>query len=65
MTKLRIGELCAGYGGLGMAVEAALDAELTWVSEYEEAPSRILAHHWPDVPNYGEIGRASCRERVF
>lgn len=53
--KLKIGELCAGYGGLGMAVEEVFGAELAWVSEFDDAPSRILAHHWPNVPNYGDM----------
>ena len=26
-----------------------------WFVEYDDAPSRILAHHWPDVPNYGDV----------
>jgi DNA (cytosine-5)-methyltransferase 1 len=52
---MRLGELFAGYGGLGMAVEEVFGAELAWVSEWEPAPSKILAHHWPDVPNYGDI----------
>src|SRR5690606_25761223 len=51
----RVGSLFAGYGGLDLAVEQVLDAELAWVSESEDAPSRILAHHWPDVPNLGDI----------
>lgn len=54
---LTIGELCAGYGGLGMAVEEVFGARLAWVSEYETAPSKILAHHWPDVPNLGDMTR--------
>ena len=54
---LRLGELFAGYGGLGMAVEEVFGAELAWVSEFEEAPSKILAHHWPTVPNHGDITR--------
>jgi DNA (cytosine-5)-methyltransferase 1 len=52
---MRLGELFAGYGGLGMAVEEVFGAELAWVSEWEPAPSKILAHHWPDVPNYGDV----------
>lgn len=52
---LRLGELFAGYGGLGMAVEEVFGAELAWVSEWEAAPSKILAHHWPHVPNYGDV----------
>ncbi|WP_282824134.1 DNA cytosine methyltransferase [Gulosibacter sediminis] len=59
---LRLGELFAGYGGLGLGVEQALAAlghraERAWVSEFDPAPSRILAHHWPDVPNLGDITR--------
>lgn len=52
---MKLGELFAGYGGLGMAVEEVFGAELAWVSEWEEAPSKILAHHWPNVPNHGDI----------
>lgn len=52
---LRLGELCAGYGGLGMAVEEVFNAETAWFSEFDAAPSKILAHHWPDVPNYGDM----------
>jgi DNA (cytosine-5)-methyltransferase 1 len=52
---MKLGELCAGYGGLGMAVEEVFGAELAWVSEFDEAPSKILAHHWPDVPNHGDM----------
>ena len=52
---MRLGELCAGYGGLGMAVEEVFGATTAWFSEYDAAPSKILAHHWPDVPNYGDM----------
>jgi DNA (cytosine-5)-methyltransferase 1 len=52
---MRLGELFAGYGGLGLAVEEVFGAELAWVSEWEPAPSKILAHHWPSVPNYGDV----------
>lgn len=53
--KLRLGELCAGYGGLAKAIEEVFDAETVWVSEFEEAPSKILAHHWPNAHNYGDM----------
>jgi DNA-cytosine methyltransferase len=52
---LTLGELCAGYGGLGKAAENVLGAELAWYSEYDAAPSKIMAHHWPDVPNLGDM----------
>ena len=52
---MRLGELCAGYGGLGMAVEEVFGATTAWFSEFEEAPSKILAHRWPGVPNHGDM----------
>jgi DNA (cytosine-5)-methyltransferase 1 len=57
-----IGELFAGYGGLGMGVQAALGGELAWVSDLTHTasgrrtgPGRILDHRFPDVPNLGDI----------
>lgn len=52
---LRIGELFAGVGGLGMGVTSVIGGEIAWFSEYDQAPSRILAHHFPTVPNHGDI----------
>ena len=53
--RLTLGELCAGYGGLGKAAETVLGAELKWYSEFDSAPSKIMAHHWPGVPNLGDM----------
>ncbi len=44
-----------GYGGLDMAVSSVLGGSVAWHVEYDKAPSRILAHHHPDVPNYGDV----------
>lgn len=52
---LRIGSLCSGYGGLDLAVEAVFDAHTAWFCEYDRDPSAILAHHWPDTPNHGDV----------
>lgn len=52
---LTIGELCAGYGGLSMAIEEVFTARPAWFSEFDPAPSKILAHHWPHVPNLGDM----------
>jgi DNA (cytosine-5)-methyltransferase 1 len=38
-----------------MAVEEVFGATTAWFSEFDEAPSKILAHHWPNVPNYGDM----------
>lgn len=55
MSGPRIGELFAGYGGLGMGVQAAYGGEVVWVSEFDKGPSKILAHRFPGVPNHGDI----------
>jgi DNA (cytosine-5)-methyltransferase 1 len=52
---VKIGSLFSGYGGLDMGVQAVLGGEVAWHVEFDAAPSKILAHHWPDVPNYGDI----------
>ena len=38
-----------------MAAETVLDAETAWFCEWDDAPSKILAHHWPDVPNFRDV----------
>jgi DNA (cytosine-5)-methyltransferase 1 len=57
MTKLRVGSLFSGYGGLDLAVLNVLDAEMAWHCEWEDAPSAILAKHFPDVPNYRDVSK--------
>lgn len=54
-SKLTAGELFAGYGGLALAVEYALNATTAWVCEFEEAPSKILAQHFPEAPNFRDV----------
>lgn len=52
---LRIGSLFSGYGGLDLGVQAVIGGDVVWHVEFDEAPSKILKHHWPDTPNYGDI----------
>lgn len=42
-------------GGLDLAVEAVTGARPAWFCEWDDAPSKILAHHWPDVPNFRDV----------
>ena len=51
----RILELCAGYGGLGMAVSALTGARVAWVAEIDKHASKVLAARYPDAPNIGDI----------
>ncbi|WP_350347228.1 DNA cytosine methyltransferase [Agromyces sp. G08B096] len=57
MSALTIGSLCSGYGGLDLAVEEFFAARTEWFAEFEDAPSRVLEHHWPGVPNLGDMTR--------
>lgn len=50
-----IGDLCAGYGGLGMAAEQVTGGRTVWHVENDAAPSGILAHHHPGVRNFGDL----------
>ena len=52
---MRALSLFAGYGGLTLAIEEVFGAELVAYSEFDPAPSAVMAHHWPYVPNLGDI----------
>lgn len=52
---MKIGSLFSGYGGLDLAVEAVVGATPVWHSEIDPHASKLLAAHWPDVPNLGDI----------
>lgn len=52
---LTVGSMFSGYGGLDLAVEAAFNATTSWHCEWEDAPSKVLAARWPNVPNYRDV----------
>lgn len=54
-------ELCAGYGGLGMAVEALTGERVAYVAENDPAASKVLAMRFPDAPNLGDIREIDWR----
>jgi len=45
-----------------MAVEEVFGAELVWQSELDKAASAVLSHHWPGVPNLGDISAVDWSE---
>lgn len=51
----RIGSLFSGYGGLDLAVMDVLGGDVVWHCEWDDAPARILEHHFPGVPNYRDV----------
>lgn len=53
---MRLGSLCTGYGGLDLGAELALGPlEHVWHAEIDPDASKVLAAHWPDVPNLGDL----------
>jgi DNA (cytosine-5)-methyltransferase 1 len=60
MTALTVGSLFSGIGGLDLGLERA-GMRVIWQSEIDLYSSRVLAKHWPDVPNYGDIKEIDWR----
>ncbi len=52
---MKIGSLFSGYGGLDRAVSKVTGATVAWHCEFDKAPSKILEHLYPGVPNYGDV----------
>ncbi|GAA4613022.1 DNA cytosine methyltransferase [Saccharopolyspora hordei] len=52
---MRIGSLFSGYGGLDLAVQRVLGGRVAWHADNDPAATAVLAHHWPDVPNHGDV----------
>jgi DNA (cytosine-5)-methyltransferase 1 len=54
-TGPRIASLCTGYGGLDIAVQQIYGGEVVVCAENDKHAARIVAHHYPNVPNVGDI----------
>ena len=52
---MKIGSLFSGYGGLDIAVTELTGATVVWHCEWEDAPSQILEHNFPGIPNYKDV----------
>ena len=51
---LTVGSLFSGIGGLDLGLERA-GMDVIWQSEIDPYACKILAKHWKDIPNYGNI----------
>ena len=51
---MRFGSVCSGIEAASVAWEP-LGWQAAWFSEIEPFPCAVLAHHYPDVPNYGDM----------
>jgi len=52
--KLQYGELFAGVGGFGTGMEQA-GYEPVFQVEWDKNCQKILHHHWPTVPKWGDV----------
>jgi DNA (cytosine-5)-methyltransferase 1 len=61
LRLLGLGRVMLRYGSVCSGVEAATAAwhplgwQPQWFSEIEAFPSAVLAHHYPDTPNHGDM----------
>ena len=60
---LTVGSLFSGIGGLDLGLERA-GMKVIWNSEIDPYACRVLAKHWPEVPNVGDIKRVDWRNIV-
>jgi DNA (cytosine-5)-methyltransferase 1 len=51
---VRFGSVCSGIEAASVAW-GPLGWKAAWLSEIEPFPSTVLAHHYPDVPNLGDM----------
>jgi DNA (cytosine-5)-methyltransferase 1 len=51
---MRFGELFAGVGGFSIGLEQA-GWKCGWQVEWDPHCQQTLAHHWPDVPRWGDV----------
>jgi len=63
MKPLTVGSLFSGIGGLDLGFERA-GMRVIWQSEIDPYACKVLAKHWPEVPNLGDIKRINFADVV-
>lgn len=54
IDKLTFGSVCSGIEASQLAF-APFGYEQLWSSEIAEFPSKVLDHHYPNIPNLGDM----------
>lgn len=57
-----MGTFCSGIGAPEVAARGMFDP--VWFAEIEPFPSAVLAHHWPHVPNLGDMTAPDLVQRI-
>lgn len=57
---LTYGSVCSGIEAVSIAWRN-LPFRPLWFSEIEPFPCAVLAHHWPDIPNHGDMTQLADR----
>ena len=60
---LTVGSLFSGIGGLDLGLERA-GMKVIWQSEIDPYACKVLAKHWPEVVNHGDIKKIDWRNVV-
>ncbi|WP_370559866.1 Dam family site-specific DNA-(adenine-N6)-methyltransferase [Escherichia coli] len=60
---MRYGSVCSGIEAASVAWES-LGWQPAWFAEIEAFPSEVLAHHWPDVANLGDMTKIAAAVRT-
>jgi len=58
---LTVGSLFSGIGGIDLGLQRA-GMTVKWHSEIDPFACRVLAKHWPNVPNLGDIKAVKWEE---
>jgi len=59
-NQIHFGSVCSGIEAASVAWHP-LGWKAAWLSEIEPFPSALLAHHYPDVPNLGDMTTLPAR----
>ena len=62
MRKLTYGSVCSGIEAVSVAW-SSLNLKPIWFSEIEPFPCAVLAHHYPTIPNHGDM--TTLPERIL
>ena len=60
---MKYGSVCSGVEAASLAFEP-LGWQPQWFSEIDKFPSAVLQHHWPDVPNLGDMTSNEFKQRA-